>query len=177
MKKSDIIAGALAELDDDMLNTAAEQKQNKRSDLKRLLPGLCALFACVMAGLVMLPLIRPLLQKGDPAGSGTDTYVFPIIGSSAADSRGSYPEEEPATFDERLMKYMPDKEPEYKDAPSYLYYTGIDADAFVKGLCGSGFTVLCNGRTLYSGVMSTAQNGMNGNNGFGNGGNRNRRGW
>ena len=42
---------------------------------------------------------------------------------------------------------------------------------------GSGFTVLCNGRTLYSGVMSTSQNGMNGNNGFGNGGNRNRRGW
>ena len=137
MKKSDIIAGALADLDEQTLSDAAEY----RGKTKSLIPGIAALAAVILIVLIAVPIIRPLLKDGGVQGA--DTYEFPIISVSGTASGTADPDkEEKATFDERLMKYMPDKEPEYKEAPSYLYYTGVDADAFVKDLLGSGFTVL-----------------------------------
>ncbi len=148
MKKSDIIAGALADLDEQTLSDAAVYRKKTKNPV----PGIAALAAVILTVLIAVPLIRPLLKDGGV--QGTDTNEFPILNTSGTVPDTAEPgKKESATFDERLMKYMPDKEPEDKAAPSYLYYTGIDADVFVKDLRNAGFTLLYekNGRELLYG--------------------------
>jgi hypothetical protein len=62
VKKSDIIADALGELDENTL-TPPEPKQKEKTE--RLLPKMTALAACVLILITAIPIIRPLLIK-DP---------------------------------------------------------------------------------------------------------------
>ena len=134
MKRSYIIANALGQLDDATLDIdPKEDKEEKRKDRsQRLLPGLAALFAVALAGLIMLPLFRPLMQKPGPGGdvSGTTdrqptAELEPIPG---------IPEVE-------IDRFLPNSRPYVKNGHRYDY-EHVLYDGYLENLEDAGMTVI-----------------------------------
>ncbi len=134
MKRSYIIANALGQLDDATLDIdPKEDKEEKRKDRsQRLLPGLAALFAVALAGLIMLPLFRPLMQKPTPGGDVSETTdrqptaeLEPIPG---------IPEVE-------IDRFLPNSQPYVKNGHRYDY-EHVLYDVYLENLEDAGMTVI-----------------------------------
>lgn len=134
MKRSYIIANALGQLDDAVLDIdPKEDKEKKRKDRSlRLLPGLAALFAVALAGLIMLPLFRPLMQKPGPGGDVSGTTDRQPTGE--IDIGIGIPEVE-------IDRFLPHSQPYVKNGHRYDY-EHVLYDAYLENLEDAGMTVI-----------------------------------
>ena len=134
MKRSYIIANALGQLDDATLDIdPKEDKEEKRKDRsQRLLPGLAALFAVALAGLIMLPLFRPLMQKPGPGGD---------VSGTADRQPAAELEPIPGIHEGEVSRFLPNSQPYVKNGHRYDY-EHVLYDAYLENLEEAGMTVI-----------------------------------